>query len=35
VVGGNPLKETVLVQLNSGATVELPVEQVKREGGKP
>ena len=35
VVGGNPLKETVLVQLNSGATVELPVEQVKSEGGKP
>jgi len=35
VVGGNPLKETVLVQLNSGATVELPVEQVKREGGSP
>lgn len=35
VVGGNPLKETVLVQLESEATVELPVEEVKREGGRP
>ena len=35
VVDGNPLKETVLVQLESEATVELPVEEVKREGGRP
>ncbi len=28
VVGGNPLRETVIVQLESQATVELPVEQV-------
>jgi len=27
-VGGNPLRETVIVQLESQATVELPVEQV-------
>ncbi len=35
VVGGNPLKETVLVQLESEATVELPVEEVKGEGERP
>jgi len=43
VVGGNPLKETVLVELESEATVELPLSEVtvedeqlhKRKGGKP
>jgi len=37
VVGGNPLKETVLVQLESQATVEFPVEEVQSEdtGAKP
>jgi len=35
VVGGNPLRETVLVQLESEATVELPVEEVKGEGERP
>lgn len=29
VVGGNPLKETVLVELESKATVELPLSEVK------
>lgn len=33
VVGGNPLKETVVVQLESEATVELPVAEVKGEEG--
>lgn len=28
VIGGNPLKETVLVQLESQATVELPLAEV-------
>ncbi len=28
VTGGNPLKETVLVELESGATVELPLDKV-------
>ena len=28
VVGNNPLKETVLVQLESEATVELPLSEV-------
>ena len=28
VAGGNPLKETVLVELESGATVELPLDDV-------
>ena len=28
VVGGNPLKETVLVELESGARVELPLSEV-------
>lgn len=31
VVGGNPLKETVEVQLESQATVEFPAEEVKSE----
>jgi cell fate regulator YaaT (PSP1 superfamily) len=31
VVGTNPLKETVLVKLESEATVELPAAEVKRE----
>jgi len=35
VIGGNPLKETVLVQLESEATVELPLEEIKREVKKP
>jgi cell fate regulator YaaT (PSP1 superfamily) len=29
VVGNNPLKETVIVELESGATVELPLAQIK------
>jgi len=28
VAGGNPLKETVLVELESGARVELPLSEV-------
>ena len=28
VVGGNPLKETVLVELESGVRVELPLSEV-------
>ncbi|GAI52848.1 unnamed protein product, partial [marine sediment metagenome] len=32
VVGGNPLKETVLVELESGARVELPLDEVTTEG---
>ncbi len=37
VIGGNPLKETVVVQLESQATVELPVRDVKsvNTGTKP
>jgi cell fate regulator YaaT (PSP1 superfamily) len=35
VVGGNPLKETVFVRLESEATVEFPIEDVKREGERP
>jgi cell fate regulator YaaT (PSP1 superfamily) len=35
VVGGNALKETVLVELQSQATVEFPLEDVKLEGEKP
>ena len=35
VVGSNPLKETVLVQLESDATVELPLEEIKRDSNKP
>ena len=33
VVGGNPLKQTVLVRLESEASLELPVEEVKGEEG--
>ncbi len=32
VVGSNPLKETVLVELDTGATVELPLSEVTIEG---
>jgi hypothetical protein len=32
VVGSNPLKETVLVELESEATVELPLSEIKIEG---
>jgi len=35
VVGGNPLKETVFVELESEATAEFPVEEVKRAGERP
>jgi len=35
VVGGNPLKETVIVQLESEATVELPAAEVKSEEERP
>jgi len=35
VVGGNPLRETVTVQLESQATVELPVEQVSIKKERP
>jgi cell fate regulator YaaT (PSP1 superfamily) len=35
VLSSNPLKETVLVQLESEATVELPLEEIKRESKKP
>jgi cell fate regulator YaaT (PSP1 superfamily) len=35
VVGGNALKETVLVELQSQATVEFPLEDVKLEGERP
>ena len=31
VVSGNPLKETVMVELESGATVELPLSEVATE----
>ncbi len=33
VVGSNPLKETVLVELESGVTVELPLSEITIEGG--
>jgi len=33
VVGGNPLKETVIVQLESEARVELPLEQIEEGRG--
>jgi len=33
VVGGNPLKETVLVKLESGTTVELPLGEITLEVG--
>jgi cell fate regulator YaaT (PSP1 superfamily) len=32
VVGGNPLKETIMAELESGATVELPLSKVTIEG---
>ena len=32
VVGNNPLKKTVLVELDSAATVELPLSEIKIEG---
>jgi cell fate regulator YaaT (PSP1 superfamily) len=35
VVGGNPLKQTVLVELKSGATIELPVGEVTIEAEQP
>ena len=35
VVGGNPLKQTVLVELKSGATIELPVGEVTVEEEQP
>ena len=35
VVGSNPLKETVLVELESQATVELPLSDITLEGGQP
>ncbi len=35
VVGGNPLRETVVVQLESQATVELPVDQVTAKKERP
>lgn len=34
VVGGNPLKETVQVQLESQATMELPLSKIAPEGAK-
>jgi len=35
VVGGNALKETVLVQLESEAVTELPLSDISQEGQKP
>jgi cell fate regulator YaaT (PSP1 superfamily) len=35
VVSRNALKETVIVELESKATVEFPIEEVKREGDRP
>jgi len=32
VAGSNPLKETVLVELESQVTVELPLSEIKIEG---
>ena len=34
VVGGNPLRESVLVELESGTTVELPLSEVAFEAGR-
>ena len=34
VVGGNPLKETVLVELESGATTEVPLDEITIENGQ-
>jgi len=33
VAGLNPLKETILVELESGATVELPLSKITTEAG--
>ena len=33
VAGLNPLKETILVELESGATVELPLSKINIEAG--
>ena len=35
VIGGNPLKQMVLVELKSGATIELPVGEVTIEVEQP
>ena len=35
VVGGNPLKETVMVELESQATVEIPLSDITAEGKPP
>ncbi|GAH98494.1 unnamed protein product, partial [marine sediment metagenome] len=35
VVGGNPIKETVLVELESQATVELPLSEITIEEQPP
>lgn len=35
VIGGNPLKETVLVELESQATAELPLSDITAEDGQP
>ncbi len=32
VIGGNPLKETVLLEVEGGATLELPLSQITAEG---
>lgn len=35
VIGGNPLKQTVLVKFESEATAELPAGDIKRQGKRP
>ncbi len=35
VIGGNPLKQTVLVKFESEATAELPVSDIRRQGKRP
>ena len=35
VVGSNPLKETIVAELESGATVELPLSKITIEGNHP
>jgi cell fate regulator YaaT (PSP1 superfamily) len=35
IVGNNPLKKTVLVELDSEVTVELPLSEIKIEGKPP
>jgi cell fate regulator YaaT (PSP1 superfamily) len=35
VVGGNPIKETVLVELESQATVEMPLSDITEEKQSP